>query len=154
MCLCKLLCPKCVLLTQSPFSAQNSTTLLPLSFSHETPKGPVMPVHVLSPTIHLYLPESIIYILSLNYQSSVHVVLFLHHLLHWGRTPHYTNFNSWLLEFNAENSRANTPRFSHSNVPHIVQQNGHHFPSSFHLLNIDNDAINSTPRYLSLPFSF
>ena len=104
-------------------------------------------------SIHLDLPECIVYINFLFYPKSCpccsRICPFLHNLFHWDLTtlPHK-------LEFNPEDSRTNTPKVYHCTVPHIVQQDGHTFPTSFHLLNTGNDAIYSTPWYLSVPFQF
>ena len=37
-------------------------------------------------------------------------------------------------------------------MPHIAQDDGHIFPTSFHLLKTGNYTIYPTPRYLSIPF--
>ena len=72
--LCKLLSSNYVLPTHSPLSAQNSTTLLPLSFSPVTPKAhhagsSPFPIHSFrSPRMHNVL--SIIY----SIQKPVHIV--------------------------------------------------------------------------------
>ena len=105
-------------------------------------------------SIHLDLPECAIYIhfrrypesCSCRFKASFFTISFI------GAVPHYhTNFNLWKFEFSPENSKDNTPRFYHCTVPHIIQQDGHPFPSYFLLLNTGNDVINSRPWYLSLP---
>ena len=134
--------------THSPLFAQNSTTFLPLSFSSETQKAPIMPALFLSP-IHpfrslrmpnLYPFPTLSRVLSMSFQN-----LFLSSPSPSLGSYHHIYFNLWRLEFNLENSRAKTPKVYRFTAPHIVQQDGDPFPSSFHLLNTGNDAINSTP---------
>ena len=101
-------------------------------------------------SLHLDLPECTIYIHSSRYPESCpcHSISFIVAL------PHYhTNFNPWKLEFNPQNSTANTSKVYHCTLAHIVEKDVHPFPSSFYLLNTSKDAIYSTPWYLSIPFS-
>ena len=57
---------------------------------------------------------------------------------------HHTNFNLENLNL-VKNSRANRPKVNHCTVTHIIQQDDHTFPSSFHLLDTSNDAIYPSP---------
>ena len=87
-------------------------------------------------SIHLDLIEFTHYIHSFCNQSPVHVIpepipFFTISII--GAVPHHhTNFNPWKLSFNPKNSRANTPKVCQCTVPHIIQQDGHPFPSSEH----------------------
>ena len=129
----KFFCLKYVQPKNSPLPAHNFTTHLPLSFSPRTPKAPVIPALVLFPF------HSMSYIHSLLFPESCpcrsRICPFLQHLLH-------THFNTRKYEFNLHNSRANTPNACHWTVPHIVQQDGYTFPSSFYLLDANNDDMN------------
>ena len=140
-----------------PHTAQNSTILFPLSFSPGTPKAPVIMALTLSPihpfrslNIHnLYLFPTLSTVLSKSFQNPFFTISFIYAIPH-----HHTNFNPWELELNPQGSGAKTSKVYHHTVSHIIQQNGHTFPSSFNLLNTGNDIIYSTSWYLSISFQF
>ena len=142
---------KVCITTNNPLSAQNSNTLLPLLFSSGTPKAPITLSFVLSPIHPFRSPRmhSLYGSIPYSIQNPVHVIpesaLFFK-ISYIGAVPyHHTNFNPRKLEFNPENSRANIPKVYHCTVLHIVQQDDHTFPSSFHLLDTSNHAIYSIP---------
>ena len=97
------------------FSAQNLTTLQPLSLSPGTPKAPVMTALTLSPfrsprMYNLY-----------PFPMLSRICPFLHYLLHWDRTPppnKLIQLIDLIKEFNPENSRANTPKVYYCTMPH------------------------------------
>ena len=98
-------------------------------------------------SIHLDLPECIVYIHSLLFPESV-----LFFSISFTVPYHHTNFNPRKLEFNPEDSRAKITKFYPYTVPYIIH---HTTPSQLiRLLNTINDSIYSTPLYLSIPFQF